>query len=161
MVKRLKLNEKTVREAANLGRDYQIFDTDVRGFSVTIYPSGNRAFTLDYRVAGRQRPMPVQRCIGTVKANYKQGCWSTGNFSERGVCTHYRRTSALGRSCRSIFQLMVKSLAVFPAANASTNHCGLRPRPDQVSAGLSGCRYFAATGAREDFVSAPTSSAKE
>ena len=48
MVKRLKLNEKTVREAANLGRDYQIFDTDVRGFSVTIYPSGNRAFTLDY-----------------------------------------------------------------------------------------------------------------
>ena len=36
MVKRLKLNEKTVREAANIGRDYQIFDTDVRGFSVTI-----------------------------------------------------------------------------------------------------------------------------
>ena len=47
MVNRLKLNEKTVREAQNLGRDYQIFDTDVRGFSITIYPSGNRAFTLD------------------------------------------------------------------------------------------------------------------
>jgi len=61
MVKRLKLNEKTVREAANLGRDYQIFDTDVRGFSVTIYPSGNRAFTLDYRVAGRQRRMTIGR----------------------------------------------------------------------------------------------------
>jgi len=30
MVKRLKLNEKAVREAENLGRDYQIFDTDVR-----------------------------------------------------------------------------------------------------------------------------------
>ena len=39
MVNRLKLNEKTVREAENLGRDYQIFDTDVRGFSVTIYLS--------------------------------------------------------------------------------------------------------------------------
>jgi hypothetical protein len=61
MVKRLKLNEKTVREAANLGRDYQICDTDVRGFSVTIYPSGNRAFTLDYRVAGRQRRMTIGR----------------------------------------------------------------------------------------------------
>lgn len=61
MVKRLKLNEKTVREAANLGRDYQIFDTDVRGFSVTIYPSGNRAFTLDYRVGGRQRRMTIGR----------------------------------------------------------------------------------------------------
>lgn len=80
MVKRLKLNEKTVRDAANLGRHYQIFDTDVRGFSVTIYPSGNRAFTLDYRDVGRHRPMPVQRRIGTVTANYKQGCWSTGNF---------------------------------------------------------------------------------
>ena len=61
MVNRLKLNEKTVREAENLGRDYQIFDTDVRGFSITIYPSGNRAFTLDYRIAGRQRRMTIGR----------------------------------------------------------------------------------------------------
>ncbi|HQU69062.1 MAG TPA: site-specific integrase [Albidovulum sp.] len=61
MVNRLKLNEKNVREAENLGRDYQIFDTDVRGFSITIYPSGNRAFTLDYRIAGRQRRMTIGR----------------------------------------------------------------------------------------------------
>lgn len=61
MVNRLKLNEKTVREAENLGRDYQIFDTEVRGFSITIYPSGNRAFTLDYRIAGRQRRMTIGR----------------------------------------------------------------------------------------------------
>jgi len=61
MVNRLKLNEKNVRYAANLGRDYQIFDTDVRGFSITIYPSGNRAFTLDYRVGGRQRRMTIGR----------------------------------------------------------------------------------------------------
>ena len=61
MVNRLKLNEKTVREAENLGRDYQIFDTDVRGFSITIYPSGNRAFTLDYRIARRQRRMTIGR----------------------------------------------------------------------------------------------------
>ena len=61
MVNRLKLNEKNVREAENLGRDYQIFDTDVRGFSITIYPSGNRAFTLDYRVGGRQRRMTIGR----------------------------------------------------------------------------------------------------
>lgn len=61
MVNRLKLNEKAVREAENLGRDYQIFDTDVRGFSITIYPSGNRAFTLDYRIGGRQRRMTIGR----------------------------------------------------------------------------------------------------
>lgn len=51
-VKRLKLSEKTVREAANIGRAYQTFDTDVRGFSITIYPYGNRAFTLDDQNAG-------------------------------------------------------------------------------------------------------------
>jgi len=61
MVNRLKLNEKNVREAENLGRDYQIFDTEVRGFSITIYPSGNRAFALDYRIGGRQRRMTIGR----------------------------------------------------------------------------------------------------
>ena len=52
MVNRLRLNEKAVREAEPAeGRDYQIFDTDVRGFAVCIYRSGSRAFTLDYRHA--------------------------------------------------------------------------------------------------------------
>jgi hypothetical protein len=62
MANRLKLNEKIVRDAPNLGRDYQIFDTEVRGFSIIIYPSGNRAFALDYRVVGRQRRMTIGRC---------------------------------------------------------------------------------------------------
>lgn len=66
MVNRLKLNEKTVRDAENLGRDYQIFDTEVRGFSITIYPSGNRSFTLDYRVAGRQRRMTAAKLVRTI-----------------------------------------------------------------------------------------------
>ena len=61
MANRLRLNEKTVREAANIGRTYQIFDADVRGFSITIYPSGNRAFSLDYRIGGRQRRMTIGR----------------------------------------------------------------------------------------------------
>ena len=61
MASRLKLNERTVRDAPNPGRDYQIFDSDVRGFSLTIYPSGNRTFTLDYRTGGRQRRMAVHR----------------------------------------------------------------------------------------------------
>lgn len=62
MVNRLRLNEKAVRDAEPvLGRDYQIFDTDVRGFAVCIYRSGNRAFTIDYRHAGRQRRMTIGR----------------------------------------------------------------------------------------------------
>ena len=56
------LTEKLVREAIPAeGRDYQIFDDDIRGFAVCIYRGGGRAFTLDYRVAGRQRRMTFGR----------------------------------------------------------------------------------------------------
>jgi integrase len=62
MVNRLRLNEKSVRDAEpEKGRDYQIFDTEVRGFAVCIYRSGSRAFTIDYRHAGRQRRMTIGR----------------------------------------------------------------------------------------------------
>jgi integrase len=58
----MRLNDKSVREPLPVkGRDYQIFDTEVRGFAVCIYRSGSRAFTLDYRFAGRQRRITVGR----------------------------------------------------------------------------------------------------
>ena len=56
MGNKLKINEKTVRDAApKSGRDYQIFDSDIAGFAIRIYRSGSRAFTMDYRINGRQR----------------------------------------------------------------------------------------------------------
>ncbi|HCY99760.1 MAG: integrase [Rhodobacterales bacterium RIFCSPHIGHO2_02_FULL_62_130] len=59
---RTKLTEKVIREAEPVtGRDYQIFDTEVRGFAACIYRGGGRAFTLDYRHAGRQRRMTFGR----------------------------------------------------------------------------------------------------
>jgi len=62
MPKRMRLNDKSVREPLPVkGRDYQIFDTEVRGFAVCIYRSGSRAFTLDYRYAGRQRRITIGR----------------------------------------------------------------------------------------------------
>lgn len=62
MVNRQKLTEVVVRDAEPVeGRDYQIFDTGVRGFAVCIYRGGGRAFTLDYRYAGRQRRMTFGR----------------------------------------------------------------------------------------------------
>lgn len=58
----MRLNDKSVREPLPVkGRDYQIFDTEVRGFAVCIYRSGSRAFTLDYRYAGRQRRITIGR----------------------------------------------------------------------------------------------------
>ena len=62
MLKRLRLNDKSVRECVpETGRDYQVFDTEVRGFSIRILRSGSRTFALDYRFAGRQRRMAIGR----------------------------------------------------------------------------------------------------
>ena len=62
MVKRLRLNDKAVREQVpEEGRHVQVFDTEVRGFSIRILASGNRCFSLDYRFAGRQRRMTIGR----------------------------------------------------------------------------------------------------
>ena len=62
MVKRLRLNDKTVREQIpQEGRAYQVFDTDIRGLSIRVMPSGERSFVMDYRFAGRQRRMAIGR----------------------------------------------------------------------------------------------------
>ena len=62
MPERIKLTEKVLRDATPMpGRDYQIFDSELRGFAVCIYRGGGRAFTLDYRHAGRQRRMTFGR----------------------------------------------------------------------------------------------------
>lgn len=62
MPKRVRLSEKILREAIPAeGRDYQVFDDDIRGFAVCIYRGGGRAFTFDYRHAGRQRRMTFAR----------------------------------------------------------------------------------------------------
>lgn len=64
MPRRIRLNEKSVREAEPVkGKDYQMFDTEVRGFAICIYRSGSRAFTIDYRSAGRQRAKELRREI--------------------------------------------------------------------------------------------------
>ena len=62
MVKRLKLNEKMLRDAEPIaGKSYQVFDTEILGLAARINSSGMRGFTLDYRFAGRQRRMTIGR----------------------------------------------------------------------------------------------------
>jgi integrase len=62
MPSRVRLTEKVLRDAIPAeGRDYQIFDDDIRGFAACIYRGGGRAFTFDYRHAGRQRRMTFAR----------------------------------------------------------------------------------------------------
>ena len=63
MRNRLKLNEKEVRDLEPIKtRDYQVFDSEITGFAIRVYRSGSKAFTLDYRINGRQR-------------RYKLGAW--------------------------------------------------------------------------------------
>lgn len=67
MANRLRLNEKTVRDAEPAdGRDYQVFDSEVRGFAVCVYRSGSRAFTLDSdaRRAETTDPDQQRRSVG-------------------------------------------------------------------------------------------------
>ena len=62
MPSRVRLTEKVLRDAIPAERrDYQIFDDDIRGFAACIYRGGGRAFTFDYRHAGRQRRMTFAR----------------------------------------------------------------------------------------------------
>jgi integrase len=62
MRKRERLTEKLVRDAVPTeDRDYQIFDDEIRGFAACVYRGGGRAFTLDYRIAGRQRRITFGR----------------------------------------------------------------------------------------------------
>jgi len=62
MARRLKLSEKLLRDAEPTeGRSYQIFDAEILGLAARVQSSGARAFTLDYRFAGRQRRMTIGR----------------------------------------------------------------------------------------------------
>ena len=61
MRNREKLTEKLVRAAEPRLKAWQIFDTDVLGLSICIYPSGSRSFMFDYRATGRQRRLTIGR----------------------------------------------------------------------------------------------------
>ena len=62
MPKRQKLTEKLVKNAQPVeGKDYQLFDSELRAFALMLYRSGSKAFTIDYRHAGRPRRMVLGR----------------------------------------------------------------------------------------------------
>lgn len=109
MVNRLKLNEKTVREAPNLGRDYQIFDAEVRGFSITIYPSGNRAFAIDYRVGGRQRRMTIGRWPEWTAVAARERAKELRRDIDEGIDPLSRRESA--REAPRVSDMITRYLA--------------------------------------------------
>jgi len=62
MARRVKPSEKVLRDAEPLDDEScQIFDTEILGLAAKLRCPGTRTFTLDYRVAGRQRRMTIGR----------------------------------------------------------------------------------------------------
>jgi integrase len=60
--RRVNLTKRTLDAAKPAAKDYQVWDTKVRGLGVRIYPSGVRAFILQYRnAAGRTRKIALGR----------------------------------------------------------------------------------------------------
>ena len=60
--RRANLTKRTLDAAKPAAKDYQIWDTKVRGLGVRVYPSGARGFILQYRnAAGRTRKMALGR----------------------------------------------------------------------------------------------------
>jgi hypothetical protein len=67
--RRVNLTKRTLDAAKTAAKDYQIWDTKIRGLGVRIYPSSARSFILQYRnAAGRRRKMALGR-YGTITVN--------------------------------------------------------------------------------------------
>jgi integrase len=61
MSDRHRLTEKLVKGAATRAAEYRLFDEEVRGFGLVVYPSGSRGFVLMYRFAHRKRIYTIGR----------------------------------------------------------------------------------------------------
>jgi hypothetical protein len=50
-----KLTKRTVEAARSSARDVLVWDSQLRGFGLRVFPSGRRAFVVKYRAGARQR----------------------------------------------------------------------------------------------------------
>ena len=56
------LTERKIRDAKPRATPFVLWDREVRGFGVRVFPSGRKAFILNYRVDGRERRATLARC---------------------------------------------------------------------------------------------------
>lgn len=56
---KLKIDHLTYQKAGN--KPHIVFDDEIPGFGIRIYPSGSKSFLIDYRLNGRQRRMVLGR----------------------------------------------------------------------------------------------------
>jgi integrase len=58
---RIKLNKTNIDALQPAEKRFTVWDTDLRGFGVTVAPSGERSYVLFYRISGRQRWLTIGR----------------------------------------------------------------------------------------------------
>ena len=58
---RIKLNKRNIDALRPEPKRFTVWDDELRGFGVTVSPSGDRSYVLYYRVAGRQRWLTIGR----------------------------------------------------------------------------------------------------
>lgn len=63
-MKSVGLTERAIRDAKPGDKPFVIWDRAVAGFGVRVFPSGRKAFILNYRVAGRERRATLAQCAG-------------------------------------------------------------------------------------------------
>lgn len=64
----LKLTKRSVDAAQPREKPYIVFDTEIHGFGLRVYPSGEKHFCFRYRLDGRDRKMDLGR-FGNVTAD--------------------------------------------------------------------------------------------
>lgn len=93
-MKRERLTERAVKAAHPRADDYQIFDAEVLGLALVVYPSGNRSFNFSYRFQGRQRRYTIGRWPDWTVAAARDRAKALRRMIEEGVDPMDKRESA-------------------------------------------------------------------
>ena len=99
--RRVSLTKRTLDAAKPAAKDYQIWDTKVRGLGVRVYPSGAKGFILQYRnAAGRTRKMALGRYGMLTVDKARETATSCSGRSWMGA-THPRKRGKIAMPRRS------------------------------------------------------------
>lgn len=88
----IKLTKKAVDELEVTGRDYMVWDTEIACFGIRVFPSGRKAYLVQYRARGRTRRSSIgQHGVLTAEEARKQAKVLLGTVAKGGNPAEDRR----------------------------------------------------------------------
>lgn len=118
MAERIKLNERSVEALPVEEKERIVWDADLRGFGIRIFPSGTRKFLVQYRnLGGQQRRMmlggfPIQSADKARKAARKILVQVVDGEDPAAVKQARREAPTLGEMCDDYFDACDKGLVL-------------------------------------------------